>query len=140
MPPGPIGWLTIVPELVTIWRIQRQMVADIAGAYGVSAELTRSRMLYCLFRHAAAQAMRDVVVQVGARLLIQDVPLRVIERIAAKVGVSVSKRLVGRGIARWLPVIGALGVGAYAYYDTGQVARTAMTLFAAEAAAAKPRR
>jgi len=136
LPPGPVGWLTIVPELVTIWHIQRQMVADIAGAYGVSAELTPSRMLYCLFRHAAAQALRDVAVQVGARLLIQDVPLRVIERIASKIGISVSKRLVGRGIARWLPVIGALGVGAYAYYDTGQVARTAMTLFAAEAAEA----
>ena len=134
LPPGPLGWLTIVPELVAIWRIQRQMVADISGAYGVSAELTPSRMLYCLFRHAAAQALRDVAVQVGARLLIQDVPLRIIERVAAKIGVSVSKRLVGRGIARWLPVIGALGVGAYAYYDTGQVARTAMTLFAAEAA------
>ncbi len=136
LPPGPVGWLTIVPELITIWQIQRQMVADIAGAYGVSAELTPSRMLYCLFRHAAAQALRDVAVQVGARLLIQDVPLRVIERIASKIGFSVSKRLVGRGIARWLPVIGALGVGAYAYYDTGQVARTAMTLFAAEAAEA----
>jgi len=139
LPPGPVGWLTIVPELVAIWHIQRQMVADIAGAYGVSAELTQSRMLYCLFRHAAAQAVRDVAVQVGARLLIQDVPLRAIERIAAKVGVSVSKRLVGRGIARWLPVIGALGVGAYAYYDTGQVARTAMTLFAAEAEHARTR-
>ena len=134
LPPGPVGWLTIVPELAAIWRIQRQMVADIAGAYGVSAELTQSRMLYCLFRHAAAQAVRDVAVQVGARLLIQDVPLRAVEKIAAKIGVSVSKRLVGRGIARWLPVIGALGVGAYAYYDTGQVARTAIDLFGAEAA------
>lgn len=133
LPPGPIGWLTIVPELIAIWEIQRQMVADIAGAYGVSARLTRSQMLYCLFRHAAAQALRDVAVQVGARLLIQDVPLRAIERIAAKIGISVSKRLVGRGIARWLPIVGALGVGAYAYYDTGQVARTAITLFADEA-------
>jgi hypothetical protein len=137
LPPGPIGWLTIVPELAAIWRIQRQMVADIAGAYGVSAELTQSRMLYCLFRHAAAQAVRDVAVQVGARLLIQDVPLRVVEKIAAKIGVSVSKRLLGRGIARWLPVIGALGVGAYAYYDTGQVARTAIGLFGAEATSKK---
>jgi hypothetical protein len=140
LPPGPVGWLTIVPELVAIWRIQRQMVADIAGAFGVSAELTPSRMLYCLFRHAAAQAVRDVAVQVGARLLIQDVPLRAIEKLAAKIGVSVSKRLVGRGIARWLPVIGALGVGAYAYYDTGQVARTAMDLFGADAASKSPRR
>jgi len=136
LPPGPVGWLTIVPELIAIWRIQRQMVADIAGAYGVSGELTRSQMIYCLFRHAAAQAVRDVAVQVGARLLIQDLPLRALERIAAKIGISVSKRLVGRGIARWLPIIGALGVGAYAYYDTGQVARTAMTLFGAEAVSA----
>jgi len=140
LPPGPIGWLTIVPELAAIWRIQRQMVADIAGAYDVSAELTPSRMLYCLFRHAAAQAVRDVAVQVGARLLIQDLPLRAIEKIAAKIGVSVSKRLVGRGIARWLPVIGALGVGAYAYYDTGQVARTAIDLFGAEAASKSAKR
>jgi len=137
LPPGPVGWLTIVPELVTIWHIQRQMVADIAGTFGVSAKLTRSQMLYCLFRHAAAQALRDVAVQVGARLLVQDVPLRALERIAAQVGVSVSKRLMGRGIARWLPIIGALGVGAYAYYDTGQVAKTAIALFGAEAATAK---
>ncbi|MEO5559856.1 MAG: hypothetical protein ABIO49_08485 [Dokdonella sp.] len=129
LPPGPLGWLTIVPELIAIWRIQRQMVADIAGAYGVSADLTRSHMLFCLFRHAAAQAMRDIGVQVGARLLIQDVPLRVIEKVAAKIGISLSKRLAGRGIARWLPVVGAIGVGAYAYYDTGQVARTAIALF-----------
>lgn len=133
LPPGPLGWLTIVPELVAIWRIQSQMVADIAGAYGVSAELTRSHMLYCLFRHAAAQAMRDIGVQVGARLLIQDLPLRALEKVSAKIGVSLSKRLAGRGITRWLPVIGALGVGAYAYYDTAQVARTAIALFSNEA-------
>jgi hypothetical protein len=140
LPPGPLGWLTILPELAAIWRIQRQMVADIAGAYGMSADLTRSHMLYCLFRHAAAQAVRDVGVQVGARLLIQDVPLRAIEKIAAKIGLSVSRRLAGRGIARWLPVVGALGVGAYAYYDTGQVARTAIALFGAEHAEAAARR
>ena len=139
LPPGPIGWLTIVPELAAIWRIQRQMVADIAGVYGVSADLTRSHMLYCLFRHAAAQAVRDIGVQVGARLLIQDLPLRIVERIAKKIGLSLSKRLVGRGITRWLPVIGALGVGAYAYYDTGQVARTAIALFSGEEVATSRR-
>lgn len=138
LPPGPLGWLTILPELAAIWRIQRQMVADIAGTYGASADLTRSHMLYCLFRHAAAQAVRDVGVQVGARLLIQDVPLRAIEKIAAKVGVDVSRRLAGRGIARWLPVAGALGVAGYAWYDTTQVARTAITLFGADAAADAP--
>lgn len=133
LPPGPLGWLTLLPELAAIWRIQRQMVADIAGAYGATAELTRAHMLYCLFRHAAAQALRDVGVQVGGRLLIQEVPLRVIERVAAAIGVGLSRRLVGNGIARWLPVIGAFGVSAYAYYDTRQVARTAIALFGQQA-------
>ncbi|HEY6942841.1 hypothetical protein [Dokdonella sp.] len=139
LPPGPLGWFTLVPELVAIWRIQSQMVADIAGVYGVRADLTRSHMLYCLFRHAAAQALRDVGVQVGARLLIQDLPVRLVEKVAAKIGLSLSKRLVGRGITRWLPVVGALGVGAYAYYDTGQVARTAIALFSGEAPPASRR-
>jgi hypothetical protein len=39
--------------------------------------------------------------------------------------------MAGRGIARWLPVVGAIGVGAYARYDTRQVARTAIALFGA---------
>ncbi|MEZ5460461.1 hypothetical protein [Dokdonella sp.] len=131
LPPGPLGWLTIIPELIAIWRIQAQLVADISGAYGVSARLNREQMMYCLFKHAAAQAVRDLVVQVGGRLIAQDVPVRVIERVAQAVGLRVTKRLVGGGISRWLPVIGAVGVGAYAWYDTRQVARTAIRLFGA---------
>jgi hypothetical protein len=136
LPPGPLGWLTILPELAAVWRIQRQMVADIAGAYGVDARLDTSQMMYCLFRYTAAQAVRDVAVQVGARAFVQDAPLHVIEKAATKIGVGMSGRLAGRSIARWLPVIGALGVGAYAYYDTGRVARTAIELFSREAAPA----
>ena len=131
LPPGPLGWLTIVPELVAIWRIQAQMVADLSGVFGVNARLSREQMLYCLFRHAAAQAVRDLVVRVGGRLIAQDVPLRVLERVAQAIGLRVTKRLIGGGLARWLPVVGAVGVGAYAWYDTRQVARSAVRLFAA---------
>ena len=129
LPPGPLGWMTIIPELIAIWRIQAQLVADISGVYGVNARLNREQMMYCLFRHAAAQAVRDLVIQVGGRLISQDVPKRVLERVAQAIGVRVTKRIVGSGVSRWLPVIGAVGVGAYAWYDTRQVARTAIRLF-----------
>ena len=36
---------------------------------------------------------------------------------------------MGSGASRWLPVIGAVGVGAYAYWDTSRVAKTAIDLF-----------
>jgi len=129
LPPGPLGWLTILPELVTVWKIQAQMVADIAGIYGRNAALTREQMIYCLFRHAAAQAVRDLVVRVGERLLVQRVSIRVLQGIAERIGVRITQQAIGKGVSRWVPVIGALGVGAYAYYDTGQVARTAIELF-----------
>ena len=104
MPPGPLGWLTIAPELLAVWKIQAQMVSDLAGVYGKAATLTREHMVYCLFRHTAVQLLRDVAVRVA-------------------------HRSAGGGIARWLPVVGAVGVGAYAFYDTSQVAATAIELF-----------
>lgn len=132
LPPGPLGWLTMLPELVAVWRLQAQMVADIAGIYDKNAYLTREHMIYCLFRHTAAQAVRDLVARVGERFLVHRVSLEVMQAIARKVGIRITQRTIGRGVSRWLPVIGALGVGAYAYFDTGQVARTAIALFERE--------
>lgn len=129
LPPGPLGWLTVLPELVTIWKLQAQMVSDIAAAFGRHAELGREQMLYCLFRHTAAQAFRDLVVRMGDRLLFRRMSQTVVERVAKQLGVKLSRRALGEGVSRWLPVIGALGVGAYAYYDTGQVAATAIEMF-----------
>lgn len=129
LPPGPLGVITLLPDLVAIWRIQSQMVADIAATYGHTAQLSREQMLYCLFRHAAAQAMRDVVARVGGRLVVKHMTTGLLERLLRSVGVRISQRLAAGTAARWLPLIGALGVGAYAYYDTGQVARTAIELF-----------
>ena len=129
IPPGPLSWLTILPELIAVWKIQAQMVADIAAIYGKSSTLTREQMLYCLFRHMAAQAVRDLVVRVGERVLFRRVSLRALQTIAKKIGIRITQRAIGKGLSRWLPVIGALGVAAYAYWDTGQVAATAIELF-----------
>ena len=132
LPPGPIGYVTIIPDLIGIWKLQAQMVADIAGAFGKQAYLAREQMLYCLFKHAAAQAVRDLVVRMGERVLIRKPALSIIQAILRRVGIRITQRLAGAAIARWLPVIGAVGVGAYAYYDTGQVAATAIDLFRRE--------
>jgi hypothetical protein len=131
LPPGPLGWLTVLPELIAIWKIQAQMVSDIAAAFGQHPELGREQMLWCLFRHTAAQAFRDMVVRVGDRLLFRRMRYTVAARVAKRVGVKVSQRAIGNGISRWLPLVGAAGVGAYAYYDTAQVARTTIALFSA---------
>lgn len=132
LPPGPLGWLTVLPELVAIWKIQAQMVADIAAACGQHTTLTREQMMYCLFRHAASQAVRDLAVRAGQRWIVHAATMHAIRNVAERIGIKLSQRALGSSLARLLPVAGALGVGVYAWYDTRQVSRTAVAMFSRE--------
>jgi hypothetical protein len=129
LPPGPLGIAAIVPDLIAVWRIQAQMVADIAGAFGKTGTLAQEHMIYCLFRHAAAQVVRDLVVRVGERVVFRVATLPLLRVTAQKLGVKVSQRVIATTAARWVPILGSLGVAGYAYYDTAQVGATAVELF-----------
>ncbi|HEY3151154.1 MAG TPA: EcsC family protein [Candidatus Binatia bacterium] len=129
LPTGPLGWLTILPDLAAIWRLQAQLVADIGAVFGKRGKLTEESIIYCLFRHAAAQAVRDLVTRMGERLVLQCVSVRVAENVLRRIGVKVVHRVARRGLWRLLPAIGALAVAGYAYYDTEQVGQTAIEFF-----------
>jgi len=133
LPPGALGLVTVLPDLVAIWRIQAQMVADIAGLYGKDMQLTRSHMLYCLFRHAASQLARDFAVRAGERFVIRGLSGGALRSVLTSVGISVTQRAAGTAASRWLPVIGAVAVAGYAYFDTLQVANTAMKMLETKA-------
>ena len=127
--PGPFGLLTVLPDLLAVWRIQSQLVSDIAAVYGQSASLSKEHMLFCLFKHSAAQAVRDLAVRAGDRWLVRKVSGALVQNIAKRIGVRLSQKVLGNGAARFFPLLGAVGVGGYAYYDTTKVAASAIALF-----------
>lgn len=45
LPPGPLGIVTILPDLSAIWRVQARMVADVAAVRGKTTYFSRERML-----------------------------------------------------------------------------------------------
>ena len=132
LPLGPLGWATIAPEMLAVWHIQRQLVADIAALYGRSAELGPTQMMWCLFRHTAAQALRDLTVRVGERVIVRPAAQAVLQRVAGAVGMHLGRKVASKALSRWVPLVGAAGVGAYAWWDTRQVGRAALQLFEAE--------
>ena len=132
LPPGPFGVLTIVPDLLKVWDIQRQLIADIAAVYGKSPYLDESSMIHCLFRHTAGQAVRDIVTRVGERFVVRRAGLRVIQRVLRRVGVVLTQRGIGRALSRWLPIVGAVGIGGYAFWDTTHVGNNAIEFFEAD--------
>jgi uncharacterized protein (DUF697 family) len=129
LPPGPLGWLTILPDLAAIWRVQAQMVADIGAVFGKQGKLTEESLIYCLFRHATAQVVRDLVTRMGERVVVQRISVRAAENVLEGIGIKVIQRVVRGGLWRVLPVLGAIGVAGYAYYDTQQVGKTAIEFF-----------
>lgn len=134
LPPGPLGLATVLPDLLAIWRLQQSMVADIAATFGKTAFLHREAMAYCLFKHGSAALMRDLVVRTGERYLIRRAAVGLIQSVLEKIGIRVTRQVLEKSISRWIPVIGAVGVGAYAYYDTHKVAVTAIDLFSHDVA------
>jgi hypothetical protein len=129
LPSGPLAWLTILPDLAAIWRLQAQMVADIGAVFGKKGKLTEESMIYCLFRHAAAQVVRDLVTRMGERVVVQRTSFRVAENVLESIGIRLVHRVARGGLWRLLPAIGALAVAGYAYYDTEQVGQTAVEFF-----------
>lgn len=129
LPVGPTGFITILPDLTGIWKLQRNMVADIAAIYGKKTMLGREQMLYCLFRHSVSQVVRDIVVRTVTRVTFEETIVAISEQILRRIGVHLARKTSSKFITRSIPVIGTLGAGAYAYYDTKQVGKTAIKLF-----------
>lgn len=130
--PGPFGLLTVIPDLIKVWQIQQQMVADIAACYGKTAQLDRQMMVYCLFRHGAAMFLRDVVFRVGERVIVKQAGIRAIQQTLKKIGIHVTQKSVGSSVSRWLPVLGPVLVGGYSLMDTRKVGKTATETFSRE--------
>jgi hypothetical protein len=128
LPLGPLGWLTLLPELATVWRLQAALVVDIAAVHGHPPP-PPELVLQCLFQHTGGHALREVLAQAGERGLVQLATSPLGRLLAARLGAMVLKRLAGRGLARWVPVAGALGLAAWAAWDTRQVARNAQAAF-----------
>jgi uncharacterized protein (DUF697 family) len=135
LPPGWLGWVTVLPEMVGVWRLQAQMVADIAALYGQHHHLGREQMLYCLFKHVSAQLFRDFAVRAGERMVVRPTTVKVLQTLVEKLGAKLAGAALRKGMSRFVPLLGAVSVGAYAYYDTLQVAHNAVALFEGTSAA-----
>lgn len=128
LPSGVLAVLTLFPDIVAVWKIQAQLVADIAASNGKSNQLNRETLLYCLFG-ANDSASEDLVVRVGQRFVVRRSSQKVFESFLGKLGLRIGRSLMGERFARWIPLIGAALVARYSYNDTAKVGQTALELF-----------
>ncbi|MCW7457111.1 hypothetical protein ND856_02060 [Leptospira bandrabouensis] len=132
LPPGPLGILSILPELLFLYRIQGHLILDIAALYGKEVQVTKELLLYCLFKHGGAHVFRKIIEESSLKILIRPTTVKVFQTMLEKLGLMISKSLIRKQFARWIPIGGAVVTGTFAYYDTKRVGKTAMELFSKE--------
>jgi uncharacterized protein (DUF697 family) len=132
LPPGPFGILTILPELLVIYRIQGQLIKDIAAIYGKDVHVTRELLLYCMFKHGGAQVFRKIIQETSLKILIRPTTVRAFQSVMERLGLMISKTIIRKQFARWIPLGGAVFTGTFAYFDTKKVGSTAVELFSKE--------
>ena len=123
---------TVLPDLLAVWRIQQQLVADIASTFGKTDALTPETMVICLFKHGGAALTRPLFAREGHEVVVQRITHRTLLQLLEKIAVRLTQRIAAKSLSRWLPVLGAIGAGAYSYYDTTQVAANTISLFSQE--------
>lgn len=129
LPPGPLGMMTILPDLFAVWKIQAQMVADIAAIYGKHDFVTQETLAYSLFKEGSKDFLKDVIMRIGDRYILRKTSIQFMNQLSGRIGGWLMRRLMGRNISRWLPLIGAVAVGYYTKRDTEIVGRLALDLF-----------
>ncbi|BDA80497.1 hypothetical protein LPTSP3_g34270 [Leptospira kobayashii] len=132
LPPGPLGLLSILPELLVIYRIQGHLVLDIAALHGKEVHVTRELLLYCLFKHGSAHVFRKVIEETSLKILIRPTTVMLFQSLLEKVGLLITKTVLRKQFARWIPLGGAVVTGTFAYFDTKKVGTTAHALFSKE--------
>ncbi|MDD4350456.1 MAG: hypothetical protein PHF70_15215 [Opitutales bacterium] len=125
LPPGPAGMATLPVDLLTILKLQRKMIADIAAVYGKTGDLNPTTMLICMVKYGSAGTAGRMLLKAGSNKLVK----RTTQQMLRKLGVRVSQQAVGKSISRWAPAVGAAAIAGYAYMDTKHVANRAIELF-----------
>lgn len=131
MVPGPLGALTIVPELTAIVRNQIQMIYDIGVAHGKEAHLNGNLLLSIFYTATGGGAISLATVK-GGQLLLKRASLRIIQRIVVWLGGKITQRALKALLARWVPIAGSVAMGVWARQSTVSMGTQAAELLANE--------
>lgn len=129
--PGPLGALTIFPEITLIIRNQIQMIYDLGVAYGKEAHLS-SQTLLAIFSTALGGSTISIATVRGGQFLVKRTSLRVLQQIIKWLGGKITQRVLRGLVARWVPIVGAAAMAVWARQSTIAMGRKAAELLRKE--------
>ena len=130
--PGPWGMAASIPEIIMIMRNQLRMIYDIGMANGHKQAVLTQELLLGLAFSATGSFGGGLVIMQGSKVLVKRASLRVFQKIVIQLGGKVTQRLLRSMVAKWLPIVGAGAMAAWAKYSTSSIANDAKNVLSKE--------
>lgn len=129
IPGGIAGFVSMLPEIAAIWRLQARMVGSIAYSYGYEKLHGREQMIWCMFKQFGYGVVSKYVFQRGGVYVVKQMNTQAFKGAVQAIGVKMMQHQGGRAASRIIPVAGSLASGALSYRDTHRVGKNALRLY-----------
>ena len=129
LPPGPLGLMTIIPELMAVTKVQMNLIYRIAAYYGKQGQVNATLILLIFANEAGLAIGRHIVTRVGTRILIRTLGEESARTAARSVAARIGTRLAKKALGRWVPVVIAPVFGLFSKRLTARIGREAIKLF-----------
>jgi hypothetical protein len=126
---GPAGLATILPEIISLVKIQMNLVCKIAH-YHQSRNILNHAAILLIFANALGLAIGpQILSKIGTRLVVKSLSLPLLSMIARKIGVAIAVKISQRVVGRWVPILLAPVFGLFSKRMTRKIGREADLLF-----------
>ena len=129
IPPGPLGVMTILPELLAVTRIQIGLIFRIAEYYGKQATVNSTIVALILGNAAGIAIGRELTSTLHGKVIIRKIADVALQRFIANIGAKVLGRIIARVPIRLIPLLTAPVFGALSKTATTRIGEEAMMLF-----------
>lgn len=129
LPPGPLGLMTILPELLTVTKIQMNLIYRIAAYYGKQGQVNATLILLIFANEAGLAIGRRVVTRMGTKLLIRTLGEQSVHSVSRSIAARIGARLTQKAVGRWIPFLLAPLFGLFSKKMTVRIGTEAVKLF-----------
>lgn len=129
VPGGVAGFVSMIPEVAAIWKLQAQMVSSIALSHGYEEQPGREQMIWCMFRQFGLGVVSKYVFRQGGVYVSKKMSGAAFQSALKSVGLKLITQQGGRGLSRIVPIAGSLTSGALSFRDTTRVGSNALRLY-----------
>jgi uncharacterized protein (DUF697 family) len=129
VPPGFLGWATLIPELITITKIQINLIHAIAKYYGQEEKLNPVLLSIIFSTALGLELGKGILQKAGAELIISKMSSELFKPIIERISVKTLTRLLEKIPSRWIPLMTAPIFGTWSAMNTKAIGYAADKLF-----------